>query len=213
MIQPLEIKIQEKNQTDFCTGFVISSIAEEYLGEPCDESYSFAMGKLVSEQPLSRKGCPPKPALLGAIEYGVLPKSKSPFEGKNYDRTFLADWRNWKGLDSFTVKPFGSFYKVTNWEKVLSRTSIFAGIYWQSEWDEHPVISNIEEFHKLTPHEVRIIGIKDGMYVIQNSRGIEKGDQGLWYLPKELKKYISHAYYLDPKPWSSPIKKVISLLM
>lgn len=209
----LEIKNQEDVITDFCTGCVISSIAEEYTGEPCDESYSFAAGKLISEQPILQKGCPPKSALRAAIEYGVLPKSKSPFSPQTHSRDFLADWRNWQPYQSFTVKPFGSFYKARDWDKVLEKTTIFAGIYWQSEWDKNPIISTDVGFHKLTPHEVRIIGVKDGMYVIQNSRGSDKGDQGLWYLPKGAKKYVNHAYYFDPKPWSNPITKIISLIL
>lgn len=209
MIRPLEIKIQ--GLTDFCTGCVISSIAEEYIGEPCDESYSFAMGKLASGEPLYRNGCPPKSAILGAIKYGVLPKSKSSFTVKEQERDFLADAKNWEQFRQFAIKPFGSFHPAFNWDSILEKTSIFAGIYWQGEWDDNPIIPEDGGFHKLTPHEVRIIGKDNGRYVIQNSRGRDIGDQGLWYLPEGAKKYIFHSYYLDPKPWN-PITRLISYI-
>ena len=61
MIEILDIKNQEF--TDFCLGCVISSVAEQYIGEPCEESYSFAAGKKQSGQSLETSGIPPKACL------------------------------------------------------------------------------------------------------------------------------------------------------
>jgi len=211
--RPLEIKNQQR--TDFCVGCVVASIAEEYVGEPCEESYSYAMGKRYSGQPLKQRGVPAKAALMGAVEWGVLPKSKSPYSTATHKRDFLADWHNWEKLQTFAVKPFKSFYRVQGIEKVLEKTSIDVGLYWQKGWSSNAFISDKgkDNWNKLSPHEVRCIGIKDGFLVLQNSRGSDKGDNGLWYLPKEAYNMIIHKYYLSPDPWPNILSKLISLYL
>lgn len=209
MVVPLEIKNQGI-LSDFCTGCVIASIAEEYLGEPCDESYSYAAAKHYGKRPVEERGVKAKYALMGAVEYGVLPKSKSPYSIATHSRDFLADWNNWKDLESFATKPFKSFRKVKNIEKCLETTSVMAGIFWQAEWDNNPYITDTKIYHKLTPHEVRIIGVVNNCYVIQNSRGANIGDGGLWYFPKDIKFF--HTYKLCPEPWSNLIIRLITLL-
>lgn len=211
MFTPLEIKDQRK--TDFCFGCVIASIAEQYVGEPCEESYSYAMGKRYSEQPLKKRGVPPKAALMGAVEWGVLPKSKSPYSTATHERDFLADWRNWEDLQQYAVKPFKSFYKAKNIESTLKQTSLVIGLYWQGQWDKNSTMYPVESPHTFEPHEVRGIGFKDELLIIQNSRGEDIGDKGLFYLPKESYNVISHIYYLSPKPWPNILSKLISLYL
>lgn len=209
---PLEIKTQ--GRTDFCLGCVISSVAEQYTNEPCEESYSFSAGKLESGQSLVTPGIPPKAALLGAIRYGVLPKKDSPYGIATQERDFLANWDNWKNLESSSLKPFKSFYRVRlkNIDKALERTTLVAGVYWQSSWDESPYINTDkkDEWNKMAPHEVRIIGKKDNYLIIQNSKGKDVGDNGLWYLPKEAYNMINHVYELSPKPWPNKLVELIS---
>lgn len=183
MIAPLEIKKQVGATSYFCTGCVIASIAEPYVGQPCDEAYSFAMGRKVSGKDLY--GLDPKSALRGAIRYGVLPKSKSPFTGKE-PREFLQDWRNWEPYMRFAAKPFASFRRTFTPTFDQRNVTYMAGIFWQAEWDNSPYIESMGEYNKFTPHEVRILGEKDDYYVLQNSRGTDVGDGGLWYYKKSL---------------------------
>lgn len=212
MVNILDLKNQR--MTDFCAGCVVSSIAEQYVGEPCDESYSFAAGKKYSGQSLEKTGIPPKAALMGAIQYGVLPKRLSPYSIATHSRDFLADWNNWKDLQHLAVKPFQSFYSVSKneIESVLQNTTILTGVFWQSGWSKSPVITGIgkENWNRLAPHEVRVIGIKDNRLVIQNSRGEEKGDKGFWYMEKEAYNMIDHMYRLSPEPWSSKLSELIN---
>ncbi len=211
MIEPLEIKSQLS--TDFCVGCAISSIAEQFLWETCDESYSFAMGKRYSKEPLSKRGLNPKDALMGAIEYGVLPKSKSPYSIATHSRDFLADWKNWQEVEKFAIKPFGSFKKVKDLDEALKSTTVLAGLFWQGGWNNGIIISDTPESHKLEPHEVRIIGKVDGKYVVQNSRGADIGDGGLWYIDKSGLKYIHHLYTLHQEPWKNLLEKLLSKLL
>jgi hypothetical protein len=211
MIAPLEIKNQENS--DFCVGCVISAIAEQFLGETCDESYSFAMGKRFSKEPLSKRGLNPKDALMGAIEYGVLPKNKSPYSIATHSRDFLADWKNWQEFEKFAIKPFGSFKKVKNIDDALLSTTVLTGLFWQGEWNSGIMITDINNSHKYEPHEVRIIGKKDEHYVVQNSRGSDVGENGLWYMDKTGLKYIHHMYTLHPEPWKNLLEKLLTKLV
>lgn len=204
MWDTLEIKSQ--GNSDICLGCAVSSVAEAVVGESCDEFFSFAMGKRASGQSLKRHGLPPKSALLGALEYGVLPKRYSPYSLETHERDFLADWRNWESLQSFAVKPFQSFRKVSDFRSVLP---LVVGIYWQGEWDESPYIPFSRDFHKLEPHEVCAVGY-DGKYlVLQNSRSNLFGDNGYWYLPENMYHVISHAYEISAKPWRSELDRLI----
>jgi hypothetical protein len=211
MFAPLEIK--QQLSSDFCVSCVIASIAEEYLGETCEESFTQAFANKYSGQKPVEWGLNAKQAIMSAIEYGVLPKSKSPYSLRTHSQEFLEDWRNWKDVMDFAVKPFRSFRKVRNIEKALERGSVQVGLYWQGQWDDNAIIPIEEDFHKFEPHEVRIIGIKDNMYIIQNSRGEKIGDKGLFYIPKEMKKVIRYAYQLSDKPWSNFIQKLITIYL
>lgn len=200
MITPLEIKDQLR--TDICTGCVISSIAEEYVGEPCEEAYSFAAGRKAS--PIKRKyGVPARFALWGAIKYGVLPKSKSPYSLASQSRDFLEKYENWEPLMKDVIYPFGSARKIRGFDaiaKATEETSVFMGLYWQSGWTEDPYIEKFTyEFSKMEPHEVRVIGYLNDHLIIQNSKGPNKGDNGLWYMSRNVAKAIDHAYILSPE--------------
>jgi len=211
MIIPLEIKDQAN--TDFCLGCAISSIAEEYVGEVCDESYSYAAGKRYSGKPINARGLNVKDALMGAIEYGVLPKSKSPYSIATHSRDFLANWNNWKDLQKHVVYPFGSFSKVKNLDVALKDTTVLTGIFWQGLWNSDIIISEVQDSHKYEPHEVRIIGKEKDTYIIQNSRGVDVGHNGLWYMKDDALKYIHHLYILKPEPWKNLLDKYLKKLL
>lgn len=199
----LEIKNQER--TDFCLACVISSIAESVIGEPCEESYLFAAGKRVSGEPLEISGVSPRNLITAAIEYGVLPKRYAPYSIATHNRDFLADWNNWRYIKRSAVKPFKSSYKVRTLSKALellnNGTPLLCGLFWQAHWNDSPYIDSLGEFNKLSPHEVLLIGIKDGRIMIQNSVGLEKGDKGIWYINKEIfNKVRHHIFCLSEKP-------------
>ena len=150
---------------------------------------------------------------MGAIEYGVLPKSKSPYSIATHSRDFLADWKNWVELERDAQKPFGSFRKVKNLEESLKHTSVLTGLFWQGVWNNGIMITGIPDSHRYEPHEVRIIGMKNDQYIVQNSRGTEIGDGGLWYMDKSGLKYIDHSYALSEKPWNSLLDKFLTKLL
>lgn len=205
MFLPLEIK--DQHRTDFCYGCAIASAAEQFVGEPCEESFSYAMGKKVSGQPLSQRGVPPKAALRAAVEYGVLPKRYSPYSIATQDRDFLADWRNWEGLQKFTVKPFRSFHRVYNIHEELMKTSLIAGLFWQGQWIQE-YLEPVPNPHTLEPHEVRIIGEQTNYWIIQNSRGVAAGNKGLFCLNKNIP--ITSLYALSSEPWSNVLSELIA---
>lgn len=195
------LEIKNQLHTDFCVGCAIASDAESIVGELCEESYSFVVGRKMSFKKLKDRGLQPTPALWGAIKYGVLPKRFSPYSIASHSRDFLADFNNWSDLQKYAVYPFGSFKSVGKDFETIYNTakteSLIVGLYWQPEWNKNPIIDNIHSFSKYEPHEVRIIGVKDDKIVIQNSKGSDKGDNGLWYMSGFAAKAIQHAYILS----------------
>lgn len=202
MIQPLEIK--DQLTTDFCTGCVISSIAEEFVGQICDESYSYAAGRQASLWK-DAYGVKPGFALWGAIKYGVLPKSKSPYSIASQPRDFLGNWKTWEPLLKDVIYPFKSVKKLNGFDeiaKATETTSVFLGIYWQAGWED-PYIEGFKyEFNTMEPHEVRVIGVLNDHLIIQNSKGSARGDHGLWYLSRDCSRAISHAFTLSKEETS-----------
>ena len=202
--KPLEIKNQKL--TDFCLACVISSMAEQYVGEPCEESYLFAAGKKVSGEPLLKAGVSPRNLIAAVIEYGVLPKRRSPYSLETHDRNFLADWKNWEDLKYRSIKPFKSSFRVRGFDKVIEtmkshNTTLLCGLYWQHFFNKGILIDhNGEETNNLAPHEVRIIGVSNDQLVVQNSKGLESGENGIWYMTRNGFKFVQHLYALSPNP-------------
>lgn len=201
----ISLTIKNQLQSDFCLACAISSAAEQYVKEECEESYLFAAGKKVSGESLDVSGVSPRNLITAAIEYGVLPKKYAPYSIATHDRDFLANWDNWIPMRHLAVKPFKSSYRIRGFDKVVNilrerNTTIICGLFWQAHWDDSPFITSLGEFNKLTPHEVLLIGEKDGYIVIQNSVGVEKGDKGLCYINKEAFKAVHHTYGLSELP-------------
>ena len=197
----MSLEIKNQGNTPFCTGCVIASIGEHSVGEPCDESYSFAAGKKMSFIS-SRNGLRPEFPLWGAIKYGVLPKRFSPYSIATHEEDMLANFENWKDLQKHAVYPFNSLKRIRGFNAIAEEALInpvMIGVYWQPEWNKSPYIDSVYSSSKYEPHEVTVIGVVDGRLVIQNSKGIEKGDQGLWYMSSFAGKLISHAYALSPE--------------
>lgn len=202
--KPLEIKNQKR--TDFCLACVISSIAEQYVGEPCEESYLFAAGKKVSGEPLAKSGVSPRDLIEAAIQYGVLPKRIAPYSLETHKRDFLADWGNWKEFEGQAIKPFKSSFRVRGFDKAIEtmkseNTTLLCGLYWQYFFDEKRLIDfHGEEYNKLAPHEVRIIGVENDQLVIQNSQLVGVEDNGMWHMTRNGFKFVQHMYALSQKP-------------
>ena len=199
MIVPLEIKSQK--ETDFCGSCVISSIAEEIIKEPCEESYLAAAAKKISGEPLKIRGISPGNLITAVIRYGVLSKKHAPFSTTTHERDFLVDWNNWKDLERYAIKPYRSAVRVRGFDEAIRQmqkhnTSLMCGIYWQAHWTT-PDIETLGEFNKLSPHEVRILGAEDDKLILQNSRGIEKGEGGIFRLGRNAFPAVHHMYRLS----------------
>jgi hypothetical protein len=197
------LEIKNQGVTDFCLACAASSHAEQIIGEPCEEAFTFAYAKKVSGEPLLKAGVSPRNLLRAAIKYGFLPKRLAPYSLDNRDRNFLADWRNWEPYLDKAIKPFNSSFRVRGFDRMVQvmreqKTPILAGLYWQAHWGKSPIIDSFGEFNKLAPHEVLFKGLQDGRIVIQNSRGKEKGDNGLWYLDRQAFAAVDHTYALSP---------------
>lgn len=199
------LSIKDQGETDFCLACVISSNAEAITSVLCEESYLFAAGKKVSGEALDIYGVSRVNLITAVIEYGVLPKEYAPYSITTHDRDFLADWNNWVLMKNQAIKPFKSSFRVRGFDNAIRtmkelNTPLVCGLYWQAHWEESPIIDSLGEFNKLAPHEVLLVGERDGRIVIQNSRGTDVGDRGYWYLDKKAFRAVDHIYCLSQSP-------------
>lgn len=198
--KPLEIFNQY--DTDMCTAFVATSIAEDHFGIKLEPTYLFA--KSCKERKSTDKYMDIKYLRNAIIKYGILPKYISPFSIDTHNRDFLVNWNNWPvNLDKFAYKYHASLLEriwgfMSNFDLIrgaLYKTNkpIMAGIYWQQEWDKQKdgIISSRFQDYKYFPHAVKVIGQKNingEIYlVVQNSRGENVGDKGIFYIRNNIK--------------------------
>lgn len=167
------IRIHTQKFLDECSACVISAIAEDRLDQPVNPDYLY---QLVKDDQF---GIRPNVILQAAVDHGVQ----------------LEDGR--------IVRPFTGYRRIWGWfslfsqaTKALEKGLLMCNLNWQAEWDSTPYTQLVQPWLKYGSHSVlgREIITKDGRpYLkIQNSRGENVGDRGMWYMPPEVvNKFIS----------------------
>lgn len=196
IIKPLRIKNQ--GNTDFCSAYMTCAMSEAQEGITLEPSYSFAVSKEISGDKESwgqnlRDAC--KSHLKGA-----LPEDQSPYSVKTKDDSFLRDINNWNVPES-VVYPHRkkSYFKVTGPydEFDNARASLFkfkspigTGVTWGWPVTQH-ILNTVK---KGFGHAVTIIGFKDDMLILQNSYGTQAGDNGLFYVTRDVYNYYADRF-------------------
>lgn len=175
---PLEIKSQDR--PDKCTSCALAAIAEDKLGVLIDDGYIY------DNSIRDDFGIKPSNAIASVVDKGVRTQTGSIFH------------------------PFSRAKKVWGWSlfdecrevMFYEKKSLFCGIYWQPEWTfiKDGMATPVENWTKFMPHAFKVFGQKNINGIIylkvQNSQGIESGDNGIWYFPKEVADKFSFVYKL-----------------
>lgn len=176
---PLRIHTQQR--ADQCTSCALAAIAEWVLKQPVNPDYTYYKSK-----DHGKFGILPRRALDSVVSDGVqLETGEIVFPFNRYRRVW-----GWGNL-------FGAILKA------LERGPVFCGCYWQAGWNETPYVSLPDTWETYGAHAFAVIGViekNDIIYVqVQNSRGAESGDNGIWYFPSEVVNRFSFAYQLYEK--------------
>lgn len=180
VVKPLRILTQSK--PDECTSCALASIAEDVVKAPVDPLYIY--GNSADGQ----FGITPNMAVSGVLSKGVLLEGVNipvfPFKTERCSLPWIFQ--------------FDSIIRMMR----RNNRSVFAGCYWQSEWDvaTDGVMKVPAQWNTWFAHAFKIFGVKqiNGiMYLmVQNSFGSQKGDGGIWYMPREIASRLNFAIQL-----------------
>lgn len=163
---PLEIKKQ--SFPDECVSCAIASIKED------------TFGKIVDPKPLYQ--------LTDDSGFGQLPQVVC-------DKAIELGWFKSK----HKVWCFNWFDGIKN--KIEQGYSVLTGCFWQPEWNKKKdgIVDSFYQNLTIFPHAFKVCGFceKNGIIylVVQNSGGVEVGDNGFFYFPREIASKFHFAYY------------------
>lgn len=198
-----------KNQksTDLCTGMGLAAVKEDQEGVELSAEYAFAQIKKLRGDPAAWGGDLNSGTKVGR-KIGLIKKSDAPYSVMNRARDFLAVAANWpaKLLDlakehrsesSFRINEEGyqDLFDAIRGALYLNRgemRSIYTGCIWRPGWtfSEGGVIPN-EAIGGGVGHCFKICNgqkIINGQphLIIQNSSGDQVGDNGFFYMSREV---------------------------
>jgi len=198
------ISIEDQKETDFCTAFALSAVAEDQEGVDLDPLYTFAKIKQI-EGDWRSWGADLRSACKAAVKFGFIKKENSPFDLDNYSRDIVANWENWpKELDDLakkhrkmsyfrvddSVDTFNAF-RAALWQNKAKKCSIFTGTTWRENWNnvKDGIIPD-EPGPPLFGHAIKIFGQKiiigEPYLIAQQSLGKKEGDNGLLYFSRKV---------------------------
>ena len=178
------IRIHSQLLPDECTASALTAIAEDVIGKPLDDNYTFSF---IND---SDFGVVPSKAVESVLINGF----------KDFDGNIYHPFESYKGKWnlSFIGISFFDCLRKTMWEE---KKSLFCGCYWQ-DWS-NPICEWPKEPLNLFPHAFKVFGQKtiNGVIylMIQDSRGENKGDKGIWYMPEETVNKFKFAYKFNEK--------------
>lgn len=201
------VKIKNQGQLDFCAAYMATEISEDQEWIELGPKWQFAMIKFLQGD-YTTWGSDLRTAMLSLVKIGSIPAYQEDAflsTRPDADRDWLANWENWpKGFKEiakkykkqslFAVKgKYDAFdtVRAALWQHRAENRSIACGVRWRYNWSDIPTgIIPSESIGDGEGHALKICGQKiiDGeiYLVIQNSWGTEVGDNGFFYVNREV---------------------------
>lgn len=214
--------VKDQGNKDFCAGYASAAVSEDQEAVELNPEYSFMVAKrlLMEKDPEAWRswGVDLRTMAQGAVKVGFLEQNDFPFaaDDRRDDRDFLANPANWPAeldLLAATHKK-GSFWdasegpydlfdnlRATIWMNRYEARSILTGCLFRWDWMRARGGVIPKEYGATGEgHAIKAFGwkkIDDEVHlVIVNSWGLDAGDSGLFYFPREVvnKEFTYGAY-------------------
>lgn len=203
------IAIKDQGQLDFCAGYAGAAVSEDQEAVELDPHYPFMAAKRrIGGNAWTSWGLNLRDLCEAAIRDGFIEATAFPFvnDDRAGDRDFLANPENWpKDVDLLAEEhkkgsywnagdgPYDTFDNIRSaiWGNRFEHRSVLTGALFRPEWGAAQG-GVIPKTYGPTGegHAFKIFGWKtiDGepYLVIQNSWGRNYGDDGLFYMPREV---------------------------
>ena len=199
ILEPLSIKYQ--GGSDLCTAFASCGVSELQEGVELSPEWSFAVSKKISGD-MNGFGQDLRSAMKAHIKYGAIEVGETDKTLEKYDYKYLRDIKNYdpylfdKAVEhkkkcyvavDGRYDPFDNI-RATIWKFRNEKRAVMSGALWS--WSmKNPIISS----------ELSISGIGHAFYyvgwkivngntrlVLVNSYGNWSGDNGLFYIPRNI---------------------------
>ena len=201
-------EVKDQKATDFCSAYASTSSSEKQEGIKLSPEYQFNATKRISGQP-EKWGATLRDAMKSFTEYGSVEQSRVDLFMENngfgkYDRDMIVNFSSWEDLDFFARKhKKESYFKVDGsydhfdnirsaiWKHKKEQSTVVCGILWRIDWNrlDTGIVkdkSNKDGFG----HAFEIIGWKQidkkTYLVARLSNGLNFGDNGTYYLPRNI---------------------------
>lgn len=196
--------VKQQKDSDFCSAFASDLASELQEGIQLCPEWGFAISKKMSKD-IDTFGQDLRVALKRHVDYGALPLSKAPFTLKDKDSDFLRDWKNWPISDfdlSFPQKK-KTFVKITGpydaYDNIRAsiqyfieeKRAVIVGLIWH--WDLADKLLDGTSDQGFG-HAVCYIGWEPEGLVLQNSAGVEAGENGQHIITREAVNHYANKY-------------------
>ena len=214
------VKIKDQESSDLCTSYALTAVSEDQEGIELSPEFTFAKTKELMGT-WQTWGASLRDACRSAVKIGFLEQQSSPYVLSRDGRNTVANWENWDkkyDMDAISHKKEAFFsvdgqydmfdnIRATLWRWRNEKRSIATGIKWRSEWtDTKAGVLPIEYGLGQYGHAFKVCGQKNifnKWYLIaQLSNGTSIGNQGMFYMPREVvnKEFNYGAYMFKDLP-------------
>jgi hypothetical protein len=212
------LKVKDQGNTDYCSAYACTSASELQEGVELNPEYHFAKSKQLQGE-FKSWGCDLRTACKVSKKIGDI--EQTAFEQVDKSKN-LRDWNNWKSyFDMFARKHrkqsffrvdlgFGDKFEMIKSAMYQYDLAIISGIEWKPSYTFNET-GELQKYEKgiIRPsnrsgfgHAILIIGVKiiEGKeyLIIHNSIGDIHGNDGRWYLPREMVNELRFGNFVMP---------------
>lgn len=197
------INIKDQGESDLCSAYAIASVSEDQEGEELLPEYQFYRTKFISGKP-EEWGADLRDACRSAVKFGSLPVNGFS-DKKGLSRTEILNEKLWRdSVDEVaslhkkeTYFSIGGKYdtfdniRIALFQHKGTKSSIITGALWRTEWIETKNGIIPKKYGKSGfGHAFKLFGQKmingEPHIMAQLSQGTSVGDNGIFYLPREV---------------------------
>ncbi len=211
--EPLGIK--DQGGTDFCAGYAGAAVKEDQEMVLLNPEYTWVQAKkALGGDSWKQWGLNLRDLCLAGVNKGWIEQEMYPFQNQEEERDYIANPANWsEELDMFAAEhraasfftvdgPHDRFdnYRSAMYKNRTKRCSIITGAMWRPSWTQstNGVISRngwqdeageghaFKIFGQIMLDDVDNPGQKSIYLAAQLSNGIDIGDAGVYYFPREI---------------------------